>query len=315
MNRPGVVLIAGMLVLGCAEKELGPTFKTWRAGDTVPGYVLREPSGSAADVEAKGELSDGWWKLEVSAPLAGVQDDHLFELGTSLTFSLYLSNGDQMDGKDVITLLWTGQSGLDTLGVYDLAAHGLDAPVIDGGRDAVWDSTEFSLLDPEPVDGDAGIDSVYLHGAHDSTRIYFFLSWYDGSADVKKDVWTFDGLQFGRSGHEDMVVFIYAATSPPPDWDSDGAGGFFPEPGYPSSGEVNVWLWGAGSTNPMGYADDRFADTSGCRGDGGEAVFTPNYAADVSYPLWVQDPAIPPSFGEEFLLEDEAVSFEETLRP
>jgi hypothetical protein len=65
----------------------------------------------------------------------------------------------------------------------------------------------------------------------------------------------------------------------------------------------------------MGYADDQFADATGRRGDGGEAVFTPNYAAGVSHPLWVQDPAISPSFGEEFLLREEAIPFEETLRP
>jgi hypothetical protein len=65
----------------------------------------------------------------------------------------------------------------------------------------------------------------------------------------------------------------------------------------------------------MGYADDRFADASGCRSDDGAAVFIENYSAGLGYPLWVQDPTIAPSFGEEFLLEEEAIPFEGTLRP
>lgn len=310
-----LVLTSVLITLGCKEKELGPTFKTWRAGDRVPGYVLDYPSGSRADVKAKGSLSDGWWKLEVSAPLTGQDDDHNFTIGTDIAFSLYVTDGADMDGKNTLRLIWSGSSGNDTLSVYDLAAHGLEPPVVDGGRDGIWDSTSYCLIDPEPIEGDAGIDTLYLHSAHDSTLIYFLLSWPDGSLDVEKDMWWYDGHQFTRNGDEDIVVFIFPTDNPPTNWESEGGGEFFPDPGYPPDGEVNVWLWGAGRTNPLGYADDEFADSQGRRSDEGNQTFVPNYELDINHPLWVQDPRIPPSLGEDFLLEEEAIEFEETLRP
>lgn len=38
----------------------------WKAGDTIPGYVLRAPDGSRADVMAKGTYKDGVWTLEIT---------------------------------------------------------------------------------------------------------------------------------------------------------------------------------------------------------------------------------------------------------
>lgn len=310
-----IALTAILIIVSCKDKELGPTFKVWRDGDRVPGYLLGYPSGSRADVEAKGSFSDGWWKLEFLAPLAGQEDDHTFRIGIPTTFSLYVSNGADLDGKNILRFVWSGSSGNDTLSVYDLAAHGLEPPVVDGERDGVWDSTQYCLIDPEPIEGEAGIDTLYLHSAHDSTYVYFLLSWPDGSADVVKDMWWYDGREFTQSGEEDMVVFIFATDNSPTDWDDLGGGIFFPNPGYPPDGEVNIWLWGAGRTNPMGYADDEFANSMGWRQDTGDPIFIPNYVPNMNHPGWVQDPRISPTLGEDFLLEEEAIPFEKTLRP
>jgi hypothetical protein len=112
-----------------------------------------------------------------------------------------------------------------------------------------------------------------------------------------------------------MVVFVFPTDNPPGSWSADGAAGFFPQPGYPPDGDVNVWLWAAGRTNPLGYADDQFATPAGLQPDAGDPLFAPNYETGVNHPLWVQDPRITPSLGESFLLREEAIEFEETLRP
>jgi len=51
----------------------------WSDGDTVPGYVLSEGSGSESDVEAMGNYSDGVWVVEFRRALfTGNPDDTVF---------------------------------------------------------------------------------------------------------------------------------------------------------------------------------------------------------------------------------------------
>lgn len=52
---------------------------SWSDGDTVPGYVLDEATGSNSDVEAMGQYSDGVWVVEFKRALyTGNPDDTVF---------------------------------------------------------------------------------------------------------------------------------------------------------------------------------------------------------------------------------------------
>jgi len=51
----------------------------WSDGDTVPGYILSEGTGSESDVEAIGKYSDGVWVVEFRRALfTGNIDDTVF---------------------------------------------------------------------------------------------------------------------------------------------------------------------------------------------------------------------------------------------
>ena len=66
------------------------------AGDKVPGYLLRDPSGSRGDVKAYGVWADGTWTVEVQRALDtganaakdGAKVDQVFSPGGTYHFGL-----------------------------------------------------------------------------------------------------------------------------------------------------------------------------------------------------------------------------------
>ena len=63
------------------------------AGDRIPRYIARTPSGSMADVAAKGSWRDGFWTVEFSRRLStGDPGDVLFAPGREILFSLAVFN-------------------------------------------------------------------------------------------------------------------------------------------------------------------------------------------------------------------------------
>ena len=62
----------------------------WKAGDTIPGYILRNPSGSRADVSARGIHKNGRWTLEMSRAkiTSGSSEDMAILDGGSYNFSV-----------------------------------------------------------------------------------------------------------------------------------------------------------------------------------------------------------------------------------
>ena len=63
------------------------------AGDRIPRYIARTPSGSMADVTAKGSWKDGFWTVEFSRRLStGDPADVVFMPGRDTYFSLAVFN-------------------------------------------------------------------------------------------------------------------------------------------------------------------------------------------------------------------------------
>jgi hypothetical protein len=324
---PIAFLLAGLLLSGCEDKfnPVSDSWRSWQNGDTVPGYVLSEPSGSRADVRAKAQMWDNYYALELACPLnTGHPDDHVFLPGSELVFALYISNDSDSiwNGQHVIHLVWanTDYENADTVSVYDLVANGRAAPTIDGdGSDEAWSAgipeTQLAIAS---ILGDNGLREAYLMAAYDSSHIYFKLAWPDPNStmDMGKDLWHFDGrLSWTRKGEEDMAVFYFPTDQPPTGWESLGGATIDLMEMHPADGSLNVWEWMAGRTNPLGYADDLLATASELAGDAGTAVAEPNYDSAKSYPPYVQNPAVEPSAGAQALLESEAIPFEDTLRP
>ncbi len=320
------LLAAGMLMIAC-EDTINPVSDSWRSwenGDTVPGYVLSEPSGSRADVRAKAQMWDNYYALELACALnTGHSDDNVFQVDTTLVFAVIISDNSQTvwNGAPLIHLVWsdTDLERPDTVSVYDLTANGRPAPTIDGdGSDETWASgiPETQLAIGALV-GDNGLREAYLAAAYDSTHIYFKLAWPDPTStmSLQRDMWHFDGRAWTQEGQDDMAVFFFPTDQPPSDWETMGAGTIDAEDGTTTDGILNAWGWTAGLTNPLGYADDLLATATELAGDAGTPVFHLNYDAAKSYPPQVQHPGIESSQGSDVLLENEAIPFEETIRP
>lgn len=79
----------------------------WMDGDTVPGYVLKEGTGSEADVETSGGYYDGVWVVEFKRKLdTGNPDDAVFDVTQETPFSLGISDnsGHSKNGASLLTL-------------------------------------------------------------------------------------------------------------------------------------------------------------------------------------------------------------------
>jgi hypothetical protein len=166
--------------------------------------------------------------------------------------------------------------------------------------------------------GDNGLQEAYMVAVYDSSNIYFKLAWPDPTStlSVQSDPWRFSGSLWTQEEMEDdKAVFYFPTDTPPADWDTLGAVTIDPLEGTTADGSCNVWAWGAGLTNPVGYADDLLATSTTLEGDAGTAAFVSNYDPDKSYPPSVQDPAIEPSQGPDVLLRSEAIPFVDTIRP
>ncbi len=86
------------------KKQPAPTEHN---GDTVPQFVPTTPSGSAADVRAKGRWSGGRWTLELQRRLDSKQaDDTRFDPSRSyhMSVAVFDKTGDMDKATDAITL-------------------------------------------------------------------------------------------------------------------------------------------------------------------------------------------------------------------
>jgi len=102
-NDPGareLFLFAGSLVDFDAQAA-------WNDGDTIPGYILKQPAGSRGDVEAASRYDNGIWVVEFRRKLdTGSPDDAVFEAGNDYPFSLGISDnaGHEKSGALLLTL-------------------------------------------------------------------------------------------------------------------------------------------------------------------------------------------------------------------
>ncbi|MBI2901101.1 MAG: hypothetical protein HYY17_13020 [Planctomycetes bacterium] len=78
---------------------------------SVPQYLPGTPTGSAADVRAKGTWTDGWWTLELERKLdTGHEDDTRFDVGRTykMAVSAHDRTGDMDKSSGVLRLRFRG---------------------------------------------------------------------------------------------------------------------------------------------------------------------------------------------------------------
>ena len=80
-----------------------------REDDIVPQYIVGSPSGSAADVRAKGSCADGSWTLELGRQLdTGHSDDTAFDTSRKYLFAVATHDrtGDMDKASGVLELVF-----------------------------------------------------------------------------------------------------------------------------------------------------------------------------------------------------------------
>jgi hypothetical protein len=86
---------------------LDPNAK-FSVGDLLPQYVLREPEGSAADVQAFGRYLDGHWIVELRRKLnTGNADDKLLRPGTAYPIGFGMFDDTVSNRRHYVTLPMT----------------------------------------------------------------------------------------------------------------------------------------------------------------------------------------------------------------
>ena len=82
--------------------ENGREIPETKVKDVIPQYPTQKPTGSAADVEAKGEWADGKWTVEFKRKLnTGHKDDTAFVAGKSLSFAVATYDKNEKGDHDV----------------------------------------------------------------------------------------------------------------------------------------------------------------------------------------------------------------------
>ena len=86
---------------------LDPNAK-FAVGDLLPQYLLREPDGSAADVQAFGRYVDGHWIVELRRKLnTGNADDKVLRPGTAYPIGFGIFDDTVSNRRHYVTLPMT----------------------------------------------------------------------------------------------------------------------------------------------------------------------------------------------------------------
>ncbi len=83
-------------------------------GDLLPQYILREPQGSGADVQASGRYVDGHWVVELRRKLnTGNPDDKVLRPGKAYPVGFSIFDDTVSNRRHYVSLPLTVGLGVD----------------------------------------------------------------------------------------------------------------------------------------------------------------------------------------------------------
>ena len=287
-------------------------------GAIIPGYVLRAPSGSRADVRARGTFSKGRWTVVFTRPLttAFPGEDRQFEgLPTGTTYRFGVAVLDNTGG---------GRSKMvfQDPAVYTL---GSEASPADVKARRVTVAPTADPNDPnwgEPFmtrGGTAGSMAVpvVFSASFDANNLYLLAIWADATATENdlKEHWVFDGARWtaqpAAQHDEDRLAIFWDINVT--DFASRGCWALCHNDtrmgSLVSQERADLWHWKAARTNPLGFADDqRLRDgqfggieMAGRSDDTGTGLEVRNADRSGSLPAFVGDGG--PGNGTKFLIQ------------
>ncbi len=149
-----------------------------------------------------------------------------------------------------------------------LVAYQIDnhlAPLIDGkSDDETW--LQSPILEVPIEKGPI----VKVQAVYDEKNIYFLLRWADEEANREKDLWHFDGKKWERKGEEDRLAMMWNIDNSILDFNIHACGITCHDTDknkqlhkmYTNADVefADLWDWGASTSNPLGFAEDRYLD-------------------------------------------------------
>jgi hypothetical protein len=121
----------------------------------------------------------------------------------------------------------------------------------------------------------------------DGQYLYLSASWADSTNTIAKNLWTFDGAVWSKSGNEDRLGFV---------WDlglngSDGASCVTMCHGdglmRTNTGNVDAWHWKSARGNTFGVADDKVWGTDDRHSDAGTSAYSDNVLIGSGFPTFM----------------------------
>lgn len=150
------------------------------------------------------------------------------------------------------------------------------APKLDGnGNDPQWKKAK--ILKVIAVDG----PEIFLQSVYTNDELFFFIQWEDSTKSIRPDQWVFDGAKWSVlkelrwededpwDADNDMLGFQWPVNDSIKGFDEKGCRKICHAPEKEDKMYTNnldektdIWLWKAGLTNPLGYADSYYLDNT-----------------------------------------------------
>ncbi|MBI1854077.1 MAG: hypothetical protein HYR85_27380, partial [Planctomycetes bacterium] len=262
--------------------------RTYAINDSIPGQVLRFPTGSRSDVRAIGDFADGVWTVTFERALA-TSDPADVAFAPGGTYYFQVATFDDENGAA------EGRGMTATsLDVYSIVLPATPGPITVPTVPANLDT----------LGGDVSATTLRLTATfRDRNRV----------RNDRPRPWIFDGTTWRRgSGDEDRLAFYWSRFEGLPLGFGPGTSGTgrCAEMCHTGVGEwtlsdqVDSWEWSAGSTNPLGVALDGFVDATvglGRHADAGDGTTADNVDASGSLPA--SEAADFPGVGSSSLIE------------
>lgn len=295
-----------------ALKPVSGELGRWLSGDTIPGFVLSSPSGSTADLRAKGTYDTGKkeWTVMFTRSLTTpfTDDDRQFDF-TKAENVYYLGVAVLDNAMGNMPTMTPQDSGPYTLG------NEASTAALKAKNETPKDATGFTGSSIT-TKGGAKVPPVVLKAAYDDKNIYLLTTWSDETMDVSKERWAFDGTNWTRASaseqlggeagkfDEDRIAIWFDINAQ--DFKTEGCMALCHSDRMRSrnaDGKADLWHWKAARTNPLGYADDqRLATgkwaTPGRSDDTGTGIASANKSADGKLSAYqaVNDPGAKTNF-------------------
>ena len=135
---------------------------------------------------------------------------------------------------------------------------------IDGHANEVsWADTQRLIVEVE--DGSIGEVEVQFQALYDNDFIYIHAEWPDPTESIDKKLWTYNGSDWTRSEDEDRLALMWNIDDSIDGFNIGGCAIICHGDRFHTNApdeKADSWHWKAARTNPAGYADDKFVNST-----------------------------------------------------